>query len=81
MIPFKKCPVCGGEMVKKEVEELLRGGMHTAVVKVQAEVCMRCGERLYTPETVRYFEQIRKKLEQEEVSEFQPLGRCFKVAA
>ena len=23
MIPFKKCPVCGGEMVEKEVEKLL----------------------------------------------------------
>ena len=38
MIPFKKCPVCGGEMVEKEVEKLLRGGVHTAVVKVHAEV-------------------------------------------
>jgi YgiT-type zinc finger domain-containing protein len=79
MLPFDRCPVCGGELVEKEVEKLLRGGVHTAVVKVRAEVCLHCGERLYSPETVRRFEQIRAKLEREEVDEFQPLGRSFAV--
>ena len=46
-MPFSKCPVCGGEMVEKKVEKLLRGGVHTAVLSVRAEVCLRCGERLY----------------------------------
>jgi YgiT-type zinc finger domain-containing protein len=80
MMPFNKCPVCGGEMVEKDVEKLLRGGIHTAVVKVQAEVCLRCGERLYSEETVRRFEQIRAKLERQETAEFQPLGQSFQVA-
>ncbi len=80
MIPFNKCPVCGGEMVEKEVEKLLRGGNHTAVLHVYAEVCLRCGERLYSQETVGRFEQIRAKLEREEVSDFQPIGRSFQVA-
>lgn len=80
MIPFERCPVCGGELVEKTVEKLLRGGNHTAVLQVQAEVCLRCGERLYSPETVRRFEEIRAKLERQELGEFQPLGRSFKVA-
>lgn len=80
MIPFEKCPVCGGELVEKEVEKLLRGGMHTAVLKVRAEVCLQCGERLYSVETVQHFEQIRQKLERQEVAEFQPLGQTFQVA-
>ena len=25
---FDKCPVCGGELEEKEVEKLLRGGVH-----------------------------------------------------
>ena len=79
MMPFEKCPTCGGEMVEKEVEKLLRGGSHTAVLRVRAEVCLRCGERLYPQETVRRFEQIRAKLERQEVGEFQPLGRSFQV--
>ncbi len=80
MRPFEKCPVCGGEVVEKEVEKLLRGGIHTAVVKVRAEVCLHCGERLYSPETVRRFEQIKAKLERGEVDGFQPLGRSFAVS-
>lgn len=80
MKPFEKCPVCGGELAEKEVEKLLRGGVHTAVVKVPAEVCLHCGERLYSEETVRRFEQIRVKLERQETDGFRPLGRSFEVA-
>jgi YgiT-type zinc finger domain-containing protein len=80
MVPFSSCPVCGGELVEKQVEKLLRGGNNTAVLEVHAEVCLRCGERLYSVETVRQFEQVRAKLERGEVEEFQPLGQSFKVA-
>lgn len=79
MMSFEKCPVCGGELVEKEVEKLLRGGINTAALKVKAEVCMHCGERLYSQETVRRFEQIREKLEHEETSAFQPLGHSYQV--
>jgi YgiT-type zinc finger domain-containing protein len=79
MMPFLQCPVCGGEMIVKEVEKLLRGGIHTATITVQAEVCLHCGERLYSQETVRRFEQIRAKLERQEVTEFQPLGQSFQA--
>ncbi len=80
--PFAKCPVCGGELEEKEVEKLLRGGVHTAVTRVWADVCLRCGERFYSQETVKRFEEIRlrRKLEREEVATFQPLGRSFQVA-
>lgn len=80
MLPFEKCPVCGGDMVKKEVEKLLRGGENIAVLKVPAEVCLHCGERLYSQETVSRFEQIRAKLLRRETADFQPLGRSFQVA-
>ena len=81
MMPFNTCPVCGGEMMEKDVEKLLRGGMHIAVVTVSAEVCLRCGERLYPKETISRFEQIRAKLSRQEVADFQPLGQSFQVAA
>jgi YgiT-type zinc finger domain-containing protein len=80
-MPFVQCPVCGGEMVEKEVEKLLRGGIHLAVVAVRAEVCLRCGERLYSQETVRYFANIRTKLKRQETADFQPLGQSFIVPA
>ena len=79
MMPFEKCPVCGGELVEKEVEKLLRGGIHVAILKVHAEVCLHCGERLYSQATVRQFEEIRAKLRRGEISAFHPLGRSFQV--
>ena len=80
MIPFNKCPVCGGEVIEKDLEKLLRGGKNTAVVKIKAEVCTHCGERLYSKDTISYFEQIRSKLECHEVSEFKLMGQSFQVA-
>ena len=74
------CPACAGPLVSKHVEKLLRGGVNTAVVNVEAEVCQRCGERLYAPNAVRLFEEIRAKLARQETSEFIPLGRSFQVA-
>lgn len=81
MMPFEKCPVCGGEMVAKEVEKLLRGGLNTATVTVSAEVCLRCGERFYSQETVRCFERIREKLKLDEVGGFRPMGQFFRVTS
>lgn len=78
--PFEKCPICGGELEEKEVEKLLHGGVHTAIMKVRAEVCLHCGERLYSQETVMLFEEIRRKLDRGEVSAFKPLGKAFQVA-
>ena len=80
MMPFAKCPVCGGEVVGKDVQKLLRGGRHTASISVRADVCLRCGERLYSPETVRKFEEIRAKLERQETDEFEPIGKSFEVS-
>jgi YgiT-type zinc finger domain-containing protein len=78
--PFEKCPICGGELEEKEVEKLLHGGVHTAIMKVRAEVCLHCGERLYSQEVVRRFEDVRRKLEREEVSAFKLRGKAFQVA-
>jgi YgiT-type zinc finger domain-containing protein len=81
MILFEECPVCGGEMVVKQVEKLLRGGLNTATVEVSAEVCLHCGERLYSEDTVRCFERIREKLKRDEVAGFQHMGRSFRVTS
>ena len=34
MKPFEKCPICGGELEQKKFEKLLRGGKHTAVLRI-----------------------------------------------
>ena len=77
---FERCPICGGKIAEKEVEKVLKGGTNTAIIKVTAEVCLHCGEQLYTPETISRFDGIRKKLSQEDVSEFELIGKTFHVA-
>ena len=77
---FEKCPVCGGELQEKEVEKVLKGGSNTAVLKVQAEVCLHCGERFYRPETVNRFEEVIEKLSSEDVGDFDPIGKTYHVA-
>jgi len=79
MLPFNKCPICGGDVVEKEVEKLLKGGTNTATLTVRAEVCLRCGERLYSQETIQRFEEIRRKLERKDTGEFEAIGQLFHV--
>ena len=80
MLPFERCPVCGGNLGEKEVEKLLKGGTNTATLTVKAEVCLRCGERFYAEETIRRFEDIRRKLERKETEGFEPIGQLFHVS-
>ena len=78
---FDKCPVCSGILKHKKVEKLLRGGNNTAIITVDADVCLHCGERLYSQETVGDFEKIRAKLAHEKVEQFQEIGRSYKITA
>ncbi|QTA86150.1 YgiT-type zinc finger protein [Desulfonema magnum] len=76
---IKKCPHCGGEVTEKTVTEVVYGGVHTAFLTVRAGVCHRCGERLYTPDTIRQFEKIESQLECQEIADFQPVGKSFQI--
>ncbi len=67
-------------MIEKEVEKLVRGGKNTAVLKVLAEVCLHCGERLFSEEQVWRFEQIRAKLGRDETQGYQHLGQSYQVS-
>ena len=76
---FDKCPICGGEIVEKQVDKLLRGGSNSAVLTVQADVCLHCGERMYSEDTIKQFETIRSKLEKQETSGLKAVGQFFKA--
>jgi YgiT-type zinc finger domain-containing protein len=66
---------------EKQVKEVLYGGNHTAFLEVQAGVCLHCGERFYTPEIVRRFEELETKLEKQETDGFHTVGKSFSVAS
>jgi YgiT-type zinc finger domain-containing protein len=77
---FHKCPVCGSnEVVIKSVETIIKGGHHTAEVRVDAEVCEKCGERLYSPESLQLFEKVRQELESGKVKNLKPIGTAFEL--
>ncbi|CAN5539300.1 hypothetical protein BH24ACT22_BH24ACT22_08540 [soil metagenome] len=76
---FDMCRVCDGELVEKEVEKLLKGGVDIATLKVTALICQRCGERLYPEETSRRFEEIRSKLKPHDTAGLQPVGTSFEA--
>jgi YgiT-type zinc finger domain-containing protein len=77
----EKCMLCGGELVEKKVEKLLRGGRNMASLKVCAEVCLHCGERFYTPQVVEQFEKIESELEKNGIQGFQAIGQAFQIAS
>lgn len=77
---FDSCPVCGGELVNKRVEEIVRGGDDTAALRVEAMVCQRCGERLYSEDTVRRFERIRSDLSRGSTEGLEPVGRAYRAS-
>jgi YgiT-type zinc finger domain-containing protein len=80
MKPFDACPLCGGKLRSKQVEKLIRGGNNIATVKVKADICLKCGERLYRTGDVRRFEEIRMNLVKDDVKTYHPLGKSFEVS-
>ena len=79
MMPLDKCSVCGGEVVEREVKKIVRGGNLTEILKTQAEVCLRCGERFYAPEVIRNCKKIRAKLEAKETIDTQNISILTKL--
>jgi YgiT-type zinc finger domain-containing protein len=76
---FEVCPVCGGELVEKRVEKLLRGGTNMATITVDAMVCLRCGERYYPEGTVRRFENIRNSLARDQTDGLEHVGGAYEA--
>ena len=76
---FEKCPVCGGEIIEKEIEKVIKGGNHTATLKVKAETCLHCGERLYAPDIIKKFEEVRNNLKSNNLKGLVEIGKALEV--
>ena len=63
MIPLKKCPTCGDEMVAEKTKQILRSGADVISVEVVAGVCHFCGEVLFDMKTCDEFDRIDKMLD------------------
>ncbi len=76
MASFDRCPVCGGPIVEREVEKGLRGGFVRETVRMRTDVCLKCGERLYTPEAAQRLENTGSGLKSRDTADAKktPLG-------
>ncbi len=77
---YKKCPVCRGKLVEKEVEKFLRSNGNTAVLKIKTQVCLHCSMRLYTPEVIARFAEVKNKLKKGQTKDFILIGKSYEVA-
>ena len=57
------CPICGGKTVRKSVDltESLKGKI-VIIKKVKAEVCLQCGERLYSESEMQKIDAFLQKV-------------------
>jgi YgiT-type zinc finger domain-containing protein len=75
-----KCPICGGEVVRKKVKKVVRGGDDVAILEVEAGICLKCGERVYSKETQEKFQQIRDQLRSGSTKTLKRVGNTYMPA-
>ena len=72
-----KCSQCAGALdYDREVEKAVRYKDDVALVKVRADVCTQCGERLYRPEMIDLMERARESLKKK-VSKAPVVGSVY----
>lgn len=77
-----QCFNCGGtDLGEQDVEELVSMDRYVVRCKVSATVCHRCGERYFSPQTVRDFEAIRARVGAGDLSGLREAGTLLEPAA
>lgn len=75
---LSRCFRCGStELEDKPVEELVRQGRYVVALRVLADVCSRCGERYFEGDSVRMFENVRRRIERGDLEGFQVTGELL----
>ena len=59
-----RCLICHGEDIQtKQVREEIKVDKNIICIPIQTPVCHTCGERYYDRRTVRYLEEMERKLQ------------------
>ena len=61
----------------KKVTETVREGNETVLLPLSVEVCLKCGEILFTKKQVLLFDKVRKMLKAGEKSKFRAIGTVY----
>ena len=60
----KVCSLCGGKMTDRSVDVVDTVGGRLVILRgIAAEVCVRCGERVYSEVEMRKMEELRGKIQ------------------
>ena len=72
-----KCVICNGnEIETTEVKEEIAVDDNIIYVPIKIPVCKTCGERYYDRKTIRFLEEIKDKLDKEEL-ELKEIGKVL----
>ena len=74
-----KCVLCGGKLEKKGIEEEVRVEYDHVMVKVEAEVCVNCGERYFGEGVIDYLRTVKHDLEKKKLRT-RPGGTVYEIA-
>ncbi|HSK72248.1 MAG TPA: YgiT-type zinc finger protein [Pyrinomonadaceae bacterium] len=60
----KECPICDGQLIDEKISKTFkRYGQEFTYQNIQAEVCLKCGERFLDGPTITNIErEIREKV-------------------
>ena len=76
-----KCVICKSSDIQlKTVDEEIRTGKDIVLVPMNILVCSSCGERYYDRKSIRKIEQIRSKLENQNL-EVKEVGKIMRAHA
>jgi YgiT-type zinc finger domain-containing protein len=76
-----KCVICKSSDIQlKTVDEEIRTGKDIVLVPMNILVCSSCGERYYDRKSIRKIEQIRSKLENQNL-EVKEVGKIMRAQA
>jgi len=76
-----KCIICrGSNIIPKTVDEEIRKGNDIILIPLDIIVCSNCGERYYNKKAINRIEEIRSKIENQEV-EVEEIGKVMRANA
>jgi YgiT-type zinc finger domain-containing protein len=76
-----KCVVCKGSDIEiKTVDEQIRKGRDIILVPMSILVCSNCGERYYDRKSMRKIEDIRNKVQNQEL-DVEEVGKVMRAHA
>ena len=75
-----KCVICkSGEVAQGPVQAEIKVGYDHLMVTVQAEACVECGEAYYSPEELRYIEQLREEFMRKRIAP-PSVGKVYQIS-